>query len=422
MGSSRAGAGGADAIIRVPVGTQILDEDRATILADMTEAGQQIVLAQGGSGGKGNEAFKSATNRAPRHYDPGGEAQEFTLWLRLKLIADAGLVGLPNAGKSTFLTSVSRARPKIGDYPFTTLYPNLGVAQARGREIVLADIPGLIEGAHEGAGLGDRFLGHVERCQALLHLVDGTAVNVVSDYQTVRNELQAYDEDLADKQELVCLNKCDALTDDLINERREALTNAAHSSVHVISGMAGLGVAELLANLAQNMDDEDASDKPEYQASLEAECGEPLSEYFGSGTTTLAGYMREQGIQNTILMGAVSSHCVSETAVSAAVKGFNPQIITDSVLSWQGDEDKVDPRTSLLHWRGTAGDEVAFDTYHQEKITTKIADIVSDHTRGFTSDHMKAISSIGFASSAMLPHKFVSNGFGSGLAHQPEVA
>ena len=167
---------------------------------------------------------------------------------------------------------------------------------------------------------------------------------------------------------------------------------------------------------------EDASDKPEYQASLEAECGEPLSEYFGSGTTTLAGYMRGQGIQNTILMGAVSSHCVSETAVSAAVKGFNPQIITDSVLSWQGDEDKVDPRTSLLHWRGTAGDEVAFDTYHQEKITTKIADIVSDHTRGFTSDHMKAISSIGFASSAMLPHKFVSNGFGSGLAHQPEVA
>jgi len=267
MGSSRAGAGGADAIIRVPVGTQILDEDRATILADMTEAGQQIVLAQGGLGGKGNEAFKSATNRAPRHYDPGGEAQEFTLWLRLKLIADAGLVGLPNAGKSTFLTSVSRARPKIGDYPFTTLYPNLGVAQARGREIVLADIPGLIEGAHEGAGLGDRFLGHVERCQALLHLVDGTAVNVVSDYQTVRNELQAYDEDLADKQELVCLNKCDALTDDLINERREALTNAAHSSVHVISGMAGLGVAELLADLVQTMDDEDTSGEPVADAS-----------------------------------------------------------------------------------------------------------------------------------------------------------
>ena len=262
MGSSRAGASGADAIIRVPVGTQILDEDRATILADMTEAGQQIVLAQGGLGGKGNEAFKSATNRAPRHYDPGGEAQEFTLWLRLKLIADAGLVGLPNAGKSTFLTSVSRARPKIGNYPFTTLYPNLGVAHASGREIVLADIPGLIGGAHEGAGLGDRFLGHVERCQALLHLVDGTAVNVVSDYQTVRNELQAYDEGLADKQELVCLNKCDALTDDLINERREALTNAAHSSVHVISGMAGLGVAELLADLVQTMDDEDTSGEP----------------------------------------------------------------------------------------------------------------------------------------------------------------
>ena len=267
MGSSRAGAGGADAIIRVPVGTQILDEARATILADMTEAGQQIVLALGGSGGKGNEAFKSATNRAPRHYDPGGEAQEYILWLRLKLIADAGLVGLPNAGKSTFLTSVSRARPKIGNYPFTTLYPNLGVAHVNGREIVLADIPGLIGGAHEGAGLGDRFLGHVERCQALLHLVDGTAVNVVSDYQTVRNELQAYDEGLADKQELVCLNKCDALTDDLINERREALTNAAHSSVHVISGMAGLGVAELLTDLVQTMDDEDTSGEPVADAS-----------------------------------------------------------------------------------------------------------------------------------------------------------
>ncbi|MFP6746941.1 MAG: GTPase ObgE [Alphaproteobacteria bacterium] len=254
MGTSRTGAGGADVIVKVPVGTQILDEDRKTVLADLTEAGQQIILARGGSGGRGNESYKSSTNRAPRQFDPGGEAEEYTLWLRLKLIADAGLIGLPNAGKSTFLAAVSQARPKIGGYPFTTLYPNLGVAQVGEREVVLADIPGLIQGAHEGAGLGDRFLGHVERCRALIHLIDGTADDVAAGYRTVRGELQAYDEGLPGKLELVCLNKCDALTDQVIAERRAELAAAAGAPVHVISGVAGTGLAELLRALVQTME------------------------------------------------------------------------------------------------------------------------------------------------------------------------
>lgn len=254
MGTSRTGAGGADVIVKVPVGTQILDEDREDILADLTEAGQQIVLARGGAGGRGNESFKSSTNRAPRQFEPGGEAEEFTLWLRLKLIADAGLIGLPNAGKSTFLAAVSQARPKIGGYPFTTLYPNLGVAQVGEREVVLADIPGLIEGAHEGAGLGDRFLGHVERCRALIHLIDGTADDVAAGYRTVRGELQAYDAGLPGKLELVCLNKCDALTDRVIAERRAELAAAAGAPVHVISGVAGTGLPELLRALVQAME------------------------------------------------------------------------------------------------------------------------------------------------------------------------
>ena len=260
MGNSRTGADGKDIIINVPVGTQILNEESSTILADMLEEGQQIILAQGGAGGRGNEAFKSSTNRAPRQYELGGEAKKLTLWLRLKLIADAGLIGLPNAGKSTFLASVSRARPKIGDYPFTTLFPNLGVTQANGREIVLADIPGLVEGAHEGAGLGDRFLGHVERCQALLHLVDGTADNVVSNYHMVRKELRTYGSGLANKLELVCLNKIDALTNELIKERYEALAEVTSPPVFMISGVSGLGLVELLSKLVAAMGDENGSD------------------------------------------------------------------------------------------------------------------------------------------------------------------
>jgi len=253
MGKNMTGADGDDALIRVPVGTQVLDEDRAHVLADLTEAGQRLVLAHGGRGGRGNAAFKSSTNRAPRHTQPGEPGEELTLWLRLKLIADAGLVGLPNAGKSTFLAAVTRARPKIADYPFTTLHPNLGVAYVDGGEFVLADIPGLIEGAHEGAGLGDRFLGHVERCRVLLHLVDGTEADVAGAYATIRGELAAYDGGLADKAEIVCLNKCDALGEDEIAEKTEALAAAAGRPVQRLSGVSGDGVPEVLRLLLKTI-------------------------------------------------------------------------------------------------------------------------------------------------------------------------
>ena len=211
MGQNRAGAKGADAVLKVPAGTQILDEDGETVLADMTAVGQRVLIAKGGNGGFGNAHFTTSTNRAPRRANPGQEGRERWIWLRLKLIADAGLVGLPNAGKSTFLAAVSAARPKIADYPFTTLHPGLGVVRADEREFVLADIPGLIEGAHEGAGLGDRFLGHVERCRALLHLVDGTSEHAGRAYKLVRRELEAYGHGLADKPEIVALSKADAL-------------------------------------------------------------------------------------------------------------------------------------------------------------------------------------------------------------------
>src|SRR5215475_13855094 len=212
MGRNRSGAGGPDVVLKVPVGTQVFDEDNETLLADLTKVGQRTVLAKGGNGGFGNAHFKSSTNRTPRHANPGLPGEEKTIWLRLKLIADAGLVGLPNAGKSTFLATVTAARPKIADYPFTTLHPGLGVVRIDGREFVLADIPGLIEGAHEGVGLGDRFLGHVERCRVLLHLVDGTGEHAGHAYTTVRTELEAYGHGLEDKPEIVVLNKADALT------------------------------------------------------------------------------------------------------------------------------------------------------------------------------------------------------------------
>ena len=211
MGKNRTGASGADVVLKVPKGTQIFDEDNETLLADLTAIGDRVVLAKGGNGGFGNAHFKSSTNRAPRHANPGLAGEERTIWLRLKLIADAGLVGLPNAGKSTLLAAVSAAKPKIADYPFTTLHPQLGVVSVDGREFVLADIPGLIAGAHEGAGLGDRFLGHVERCRVLLHLVDGTCEHAGKAYKTVRQELSAYGHGLADKPEIVALNKADAL-------------------------------------------------------------------------------------------------------------------------------------------------------------------------------------------------------------------
>jgi GTP-binding protein len=246
-GSDRTGAGAEPVLIKVPVGTQILAEDQETLLADLDAAGKQITLCQGGDGGFGNAHYKSSTNRAPRRADKGFPGEERWIWLRLKLIADAGLVGLPNAGKSTFLAASSAARPKIADYPFTTLHPQLGVIRLSAtEEFVLADIPGLIEGAHEGAGLGDRFLGHVERCAVLLHLVDGAAGQVVDAWRTIRAELDAYGGGLAEKPEILALNKTDAMTAREISARRAALRRASGQDVHLVSGATGNGVAELL--------------------------------------------------------------------------------------------------------------------------------------------------------------------------------
>jgi GTP-binding protein len=254
MGKDRHGANGADAVLKVPVGTQIYDEDEATLLADLTAIGQRVMLARGGNGGFGNAHFKTSTNRAPRHANPGQPGVELTLRLRLKLIADAGIIGLPNAGKSTFLAAVSAAKPKIADYPFTTLHPQLGVVEVDGREFVLADIPGLIEGAHEGVGLGDRFLAHVERCRVLLHLVDGTGEDAAAAYQTVRGELKAYGHELADKPEIVALNKVDALDAAEIARQVASVKAVAKTTPFVISAVSGHGVDEVLRALLQFID------------------------------------------------------------------------------------------------------------------------------------------------------------------------
>jgi len=249
MGRQRTGAAGEPVILKLPVGTQILAEDGETLIADLVETGYSTVLARGGDPGYGNMHYKSATNRAPRRADSGYPGEEMWLWLRLKLIADAGLVGLPNAGKSTFLAAVSRARPKIADYPFTTLHPNLGVVGIDEEEFVLADIPGLIEGAHEGLGLGDRFLGHVERCGILLHLVDGTQDDVADAYRIVRDELTAYGGGLADKTEVIGLNKCDALTSSEIEAKRAALGERSDAQIVSLSGVTGRGVKQALRGL-----------------------------------------------------------------------------------------------------------------------------------------------------------------------------
>ena len=273
MGKQRTGASGDDVVLRVPVGTVILDEDNETIIADMTEVGQRVRLARGGNGGFGNLHFKSSTNQAPRRANPGEVGEDRWIWLRLKLIADAGLIGLPNAGKSTFLSVVSAAKPKIGDYPFTTLHPNLGVVRADDREFVLADIPGLIEGAHEGAGLGDRFLGHVERCRVLLHLVDGTSEDIAGAYRTVRHELEAYGAGLIEKPEIVALNKVDAISDDNLADRRSALAEAAGRSVEdifVVSGATSRGVRELLFALLEHIDAARANEEARDAAPVEA--------------------------------------------------------------------------------------------------------------------------------------------------------
>lgn len=267
MGRNRNGAAGEDKVLKVPVGTQIFEEDNETLITDLDELGDRYLIAKGGNGGFGNAHFKSSTNQAPRHANPGLEGQERSIWLRLKLIADAGLVGLPNAGKSTFLASVTAAKPKIADYPFTTLHPNLGVASIDGREFVIADIPGLIEGAHEGVGIGDRFLGHVERTRVLLHLVSANEENVAEAYRIVRGELEAYGAGLVEKQEIVALSQVDALTPEMRAEKAEALEKACGQKPIELSAVSREGVETVLRQMISAVE----ADK---KLELEAE-GEP---------------------------------------------------------------------------------------------------------------------------------------------------
>lgn len=246
MGSDKTGPKGEDIVIKVPVGTEVLTDDQETLIVDMLEPGQRFMIAKGGDGGRGNAQFKSSTNQAPRYAEPGWPGQEMWVWLRLKVIADVGLIGMPNAGKSTFLSVVTKARPKIADYPFTTLHPNLGVAWVDNYEMVIADIPGLIEGAHEGVGLGDRFLKHVERCSAFLHMIDGTQEDVVKAYKDIRRELELYDEVLKNKPEVVVLNKCDSLDKEETAEKKAALEKASGKKVFVISAIAKQGIFDCL--------------------------------------------------------------------------------------------------------------------------------------------------------------------------------
>ncbi len=251
MGRNRTGAMGNDVVLKVPVGTEILEEDTETLIADLTEEGQRVRLLRGGNGGWGNARFKSSTNQAPRHANPGEDGTDMWIWLRLKLIADAGLVGLPNAGKSTLLSVVSAAKPKIADYPFTTLVPNLGVVEVDTATFVLADIPGLIEGAHEGVGLGDRFLGHVERCACLLHLIDASQDDPAEAYRVVRGEIEAYAQELAEKQELVVFNKTDVVDPDELNKKRKAFEKATGQVPLLMSAVTGQGVRPAMASLLQ---------------------------------------------------------------------------------------------------------------------------------------------------------------------------
>jgi GTPase len=252
-GQNRAGKNGADLVLKVPPGTTIYAEDQETVIADLIVVGQKVLLLRGGNGGFGNAHFKNPSNQAPTHANPGQTTEEQVIWLQLKLIADAGLIGLPNAGKSTFLAAVSAAKPKIANYPFTTLHPNLGVVRAGEGEFVLADIPGLIEGAHEGLGLGDKFLGHVERCRVLLHLVDATEDDVAEAYKTVRTEIRAYGGELATKKELVALSKCDALDEATIAEKAEALKKAAKKKPMILSAVSGLGMKDALFALTREI-------------------------------------------------------------------------------------------------------------------------------------------------------------------------
>ncbi len=262
-GRNRTGAGGDDVVLKVPPGTQIFAEDNETLLADLTEPGERVLLARGGNGGFGNARFKTSTNQAPRHANPGQPGTEMTIWLRLKLIADAGLVGLPNAGKSTFLAAVSAAKPKIADYPFTTLHPNLGVVKVDDVDFVLADIPGLIEGAHEGAGIGDRFLGHVERTRVLLHLVDATGDDAAQDYRVVRGELAAYDAELANKPEIVALSKCDAVDAEEAARKQALLAAECGQKPMLLSAVSGQNVRAALFALGAYINEAKADEAAE---------------------------------------------------------------------------------------------------------------------------------------------------------------
>ncbi|MFU0507717.1 GTPase ObgE [Pseudaminobacter sp. NGMCC 1.201702] len=262
MGRNRTGAKGADVVMKVPAGTQIYEEDNETLICDLTEVGQRFRLAAGGNGGFGNQRFKTSTNQAPRRANPGLPGQEMTIWLRLKLIADAGLVGLPNAGKSTFLAAVSAARPKIADYPFTTLHPNLGVARIDAREFVIADIPGLIEGAHEGVGIGDRFLGHVERTRVMLHLVSAQEESPAKAYKTVRSELEAYGHGLAEKPEVVALSQADTLVPDERKKKLASLKRAAGVTPFLLSAVSGENVEAVLRALMSEIEAARAESAP----------------------------------------------------------------------------------------------------------------------------------------------------------------
>jgi GTP-binding protein len=253
MGKEMHGASGDDAILKVPVGTQIYDEDNETLIADLDRSGARVMLLKGGNGGFGNAHFKSSTNQAPRRANPGQPSEEKTIWLRLKLIADVGLIGLPNAGKSTFLARVSQAKPKIADYPFTTLHPQLGMVRVAGVDFVVADLPGLIQGAHEGAGLGTRFLGHAERTSVILHLIDGTQPQVVRAYRIIRAELDSYGHNLGEKSEMVVLNKSDAILKTALAKKRASLEKASGQKVFVMSGVSGEGVDEVLRTLARKV-------------------------------------------------------------------------------------------------------------------------------------------------------------------------
>jgi len=275
MGRNRTGSKGADSYLQVPVGTQIFDEDYGVMLADLTEEGQVVMMLEGGHPGTGNAAFKSSVNQAPRRTTPGGPAEEMWIWLRLKLMADAGLVGLPNAGKSTFLSAISRAKPKIADYPFTTLKPQLGVVHVDEREFVVADIPGLIEGAHEGHGLGDRFLGHIERCTTILHMIDATGEDVATAYKTIRHELKSYGGGLWEKPEVIGLNKCDALDAELIGLLSDELRAVTNAPIVPISAVTHFGIPQMLRTLLKNIDqakndEKFGSERPTYD-DLESE-------------------------------------------------------------------------------------------------------------------------------------------------------